>query len=273
MSAGCFVDTTVLIDLIDPLSTSVGASDKFIAANQPAELPYYALKELVAGHLRNICDAHNLLLAAQNAGEATFAVMRLSPLQGRKREAKLAILARHLANVHQVNPDGSRSLEKQEMLDDLVMRAFRLWDDAKVHKKLTNVQQLSCFNHHADLLVGSDGELRGPGDSWNCSPDERCAAAAYMFEDLSTLDLMIDALRPPKQVKGAQTEKRETTQRRNALKELRERGPRKMHKGYCRQLGDAYFAGMCPIKGVVVTTNLVDHEPLCAALNKRAVKP
>jgi hypothetical protein len=68
-------------------------------------------------------------------------------------------------------------------------------------------------------------------------------------------------------------EKRETTRRRSALKDLMQNGPDKFNKNNCRALGDAYFAVMCPPGSHVITTNLVDHAPLCNALGKTAVNP
>jgi hypothetical protein len=69
------------------------------------------------------------------------------------------------------------------------------------------------------------------------------------------------------------SKKKENSQRRKALKDLASNGPKKFNKGYCRNLGDAFFAQMCPQNANIVTTNISDFIPLCSALKKQAVKP
>ena len=122
------------------------------------------------------------------------------------------------------------------------------------------------------MEYGAAGELRGPGDSFNCIARERCAAAAYIYDNKSNVTKMIDALRPDR-LDSKVANKKENSQRRKALRELQARGPRDFDKRRCRALGDAYFAAMCPAGSVVVTTNISDYAPLCAALGKQAKVP
>ena len=82
---------------------------------------------------------------------------------------------------------------------------------------------------------------------------------------------LIEALHPNSL--GKMAEKNENQKRRKALKELMSIGPTKFDKGRCRALGDAYFAAMCPAGSKVVTTNIQDHDILCSALGRTAVKP
>jgi hypothetical protein len=120
--------------------------------------------------------------------------------------------------------------------------------------------------------VGKSGEIRGPGDSFNCSKEERCAAAAYLNDDPVALKNMIAALHPANLTKEAK-DKRENSQRRKALKEIQTNGPSRFNKGLCRAIGDAYFAGMCPASSTLLSTNTSDFEPLCVALKKALAKP
>jgi hypothetical protein len=133
------------------------------------------------------------------------------------------------------------------------------------------VQSLECFNE-GKIDYGPAGELRGPADSFNCVSVQRCAAAAYMFDNKSDLKKMIAALHPGG-LDPRIANKNETGQRRKALKELESRGPASFDKRRCRALGDAYFAAMCPAASIVVTTNMQDYVPLCAALGKQAQEP
>lgn len=113
--------------------------------------------------------------------------------------------------------------------------------------------------------------MRGP-DSFNCSSKEKCAAAAYIYDDKAALKKMIDALHPDK-LDDAAKEKKENSSRRSALKDLLADGPVKFNKRYCRAIGDAYFAEMCPPGFSLLTSNKVDFEPLCNALGKKILTP
>jgi len=270
--AGSFLDTTIVIATAEksPIAISI-AAEKHIAANPPAETPYYALRELLAGHLHLLCDTHNAILAAANPAEAIVALLRRSPAEGRKREARIAALALSLAKAFGENPSGGRDELKRETLQDLSLRINQIWRRAHRLKNVSLVQSLGCFNR-GSLTFGPSGELRGPKDSFNCISEERCAAAAYLFDNKSLLHKLITALHP-KNLTPEVAAKNENRQRRKALKELAEKGPNEFHKGRCRALGDAYFAAMCPPGSDVLSTNIQDHLPLCVALGKRAIEP
>lgn len=268
--AGSFLDTTVVVDLADRLQPGRDKAEKHIAANGPAQSPYYALRELLAGHVQYICQAHNVLLAAETAPEALLALLKRSPAEGRKREARIQILAEGLRQIFEVNPTGDRQRLKRELLQHLALRVTSLWRRAHHLDAVTLTQSLSCFND-GKIVYGSSGELKGPKDSFNCVKSERCAAAAYLYDRKDEVQKMIAALHPDSL--GQAAAKNENRQRRKALKELLARGPAAFSKGKCRALGDAYFAAMSPPGYSVLTTNVQDHIPLCVALAKTAVAP
>lgn len=267
---GSFLDTTIVVHIADGVEPSKTKGEAFINTNQPAESPYYALRELLAGHIQILCDAHNVILAAENPAEALCALLRRSPAEGRKKEAKLQAFATSLSDTF-ANPSGTRSDQKREMLQSLALRTNGLWRRAHRLTNVKLVQSLCCFND-GKISYGAAGELRGPNDSFNCIKSERCAAAAYLYDNKGDLTKMIDALHPSKLDPSVAT-KNENSQRRKALKELLDKGPKSFDKGRCRALGDAYFAAMCPASSVVLTSNTVDHQPLCLALGKKAVEP
>ena len=99
---GSFLDTTVVVHIADKVEPGKTKGEVFVNANQPAESPYYALRELLAGHIQNLCDAHNVIRAAENPAEALIALLRRSPLEGRKKEAKLQALATSLCETTSV---------------------------------------------------------------------------------------------------------------------------------------------------------------------------
>ena len=272
MSAS-FLDTTIVVSAASPnvdLKVRRKMADA-IRLNQPCYMAAYAIRELLAGAVRVLCDTHNTILASETAAEALLALLRRSPMEGRTREARVAALADQLGRAFQSNPVGSRDLIKQEILDDMALRVVRFWREAQRIPFVEPVQPLSCFSG-GSISFGSSGELRGPNDSFGCDPNARCSAAAYIYSDRGALKKMIDAMKPDSLPEAAAA-KRENSARRKALKELEAGGPVKFNKQRCRALGDAYFAAQCPPGTTVLTTNISDFQPLCSALGKKVSEP
>ncbi|MFH1493720.1 MAG: hypothetical protein ABIG70_02865 [Pseudomonadota bacterium] len=269
--SGSFLDTTIVVHLAEAIEPERARADTHISANRPASMPYYALQELLAGRVRVLCETHNILRSAENEGEALLAMTRRSPQEGRKKEARMQALANALKDIFSASPTGPREHVKREALQALALKVSRLWRNSAQLASVQLTQSLSCFNS-GKLSYGESGELRGPGDSFNCRKNERCAAAAYIYDDKLTLDKLIAALHPNNLTVEA-ANKNENKMRRKALKELREKGPSAFPKTRCRALGDAYFAAMCPPGSDVLTSNLVDYLPLCQALGKLAREP
>jgi len=268
---GSFLDTTIVVHMAEGTGQEKASGEAFVRSNQPAGTPFYALRELLDGRVRLICEVHNMLRAAENPPEAIAALTRRSPAEGRKRMARVDVFRQAAQHVFAANPSGPRDDEKREMLQYLMLKANGLWLKSRKLRSVDVVQPLACFNN-GKLTLGPSKELRGPNDSFTCVRTERCAAAAYMYDKKIELGKLIDALHQNK-VDQRIANKNETNQRRKALKELSKQGPSEFSKQKCRALGDAYFASMCPIGSVVLTTNLDDHTPLCAALGKEAKKP
>jgi hypothetical protein len=267
---GSFLDTTVLVHLAEKIEPQCGRANAYVRVNSPAETPCYALKEVLGSRVRAFCEAHNILHACENAGEALAVMAGRNPVQGRILLARIKVLADALKAAYA----SQGTQDKREMLQWIAIRANQVWRGAQERDGVRTVQALSCFTG-GKLSYGDAGDLRGPSDGgFGCSKSssERCAAAAYMYADKSSLAKMIDALHPSNLPSGL-AEKNENLKRRKALKELQKEGPSKFNKGRCRSLGDAYFASMCPAGATVLTSNIVDHEILCNALGKKAQVP
>ncbi|MDB5815129.1 MAG: hypothetical protein JWN23_2246 [Rhodocyclales bacterium] len=267
---GSFLDTTVLVHLAEKIEPHCGRAKAYVRVNPPAETPYYALKEVLESRVRAFCEAHNILHASENAGVALAAMAGRNPVEGRILLARIKVLADALTAAF----ESHGAQDKREMLQWIAIRANQVWRGAQKRDGVRTVQALSCFVA-GKLWYGEAGDLRGPSDGgFGCSKSssDRCAAAAYMHADKSSLAKMIDALHPSKLPTNL-AEKNENQKRRKALKELQKDGPAKFNKGRCRALGDAYFASMCPGGATVLTSNIVDHEILCNALGKKAETP
>lgn len=270
--AGSFLDTTIMVELSDNKpASSVKHIKDYLRNNQPAHAPYYALRELLAGLVQVLCETYNTINASSNVGEAITALAKRNPIEGRKKQARIQVFAEVLNVSFSDNPNGDRSEIKSEMLQALAIRTNQLWRKSQKITSVELTQPLGCFTV-GSLSYGAAGELRAPKDSFNCDKEERCSAASYIYEDQITLAKLIEALHPDN-LDPVAAEKNENSSRRKALKDLQTNGPKKFSKRNCRAIGDAYFAAMCQPGSDVVTTNTVDHLPLCLALGKKAVKP
>lgn len=266
-----FVDTTVLIEVAERTSPTSERMKVFARSNGAAEVPDYAYRELVAGRLQQVCDAHNRVLAAQDPAEAIIAILQQAGFRARSAVSSAREVAQALSNFLQ-NPTSLRDDAKREVQQELQLQAALLWRRAQRDPAFVGSQPLSCFTKGPLAQDPISGAIKGPNSAFNCDKQARCAAALYMAKNGPDLDRLIDALHP-KNLGALLAGKHENSSRRNALKELKQRGPKDFHKRYCRALGDAYFALMCPPGSEVLTTNLVDHDVLCKALKKTARKP
>jgi hypothetical protein len=266
-----FVDTTILIEVAEKRAPTPQQVKAFVAVNGAADVSDYAYRELVAGRLQQICDAHNRVLAAQDPAEAIGAILRQSAFRARSATASATAVAQALSIALQASTS-SRGDVKREVQQALQMQAGLLWRRAMRDPAFVGSQPLACFAKGPLTVDPVSGALKGPSGAFNCDKRARCAAAQYMSQDQQGVQRLIDALHP-NELGPALAAKQENKSRRKALKDLKQHGPSAFNKRNCRALGDAYFALMCPPGSTVLTTNLVDHDLLCGALNKTARKP
>lgn len=266
--SGCYLDTTILVHLAESDEPERLRNQAYVDGHQPAEVAFYAAKEVLAGPVRYICDAHNTLHAAKNEGEAIIGLQKRLRFKSRWRDSAIRTLALSVSEFYKVPAADER---KREALQWIKLRASQLWGRANRPTNVKVVQPLSCFNR-GELKIGDSGELRGPNDSFNCLSDERCSAAGWLHDDIPAVDKLLNALHPTKLDERAKS-KQENLSRRRALREVKMKGPNDFDKGKCRALGDAYFAVTCPMGRTLATTNVDDFAPLCDALGKKFEKP
>lgn len=266
-----FLDTTLVVVASDAKEVRHKAVSTFIRSNSPAATPRYALRELLAGRLQSLCNVHNRLKASDNIGEALLSLARANPAMGRKKGAQIEDFARVLKGIFESKPELAFRQVADEMAQSLALQVTRFWFRATRPNGWDIVQPLGCMPS-GDFSIGESGELRPPSGSFNCAKDSRCSAAAYLEDEKASISKLCDALHPAR-LDAVLAEKRETSSRRAALKDLRDNGSKKFNKRGCRALGDAYFVVMSPGVAKIATTNGVDFEPMCAALGKQWVSP
>jgi len=268
---GSFADTTVLVEIAENLSGIQTEIRTHLDKNPPGQVPDYALREFLSGRLQILCTAHNKLLASSSVPEAIAAFAKVGGFSARSTFAKIAELAGALDAVMKSKTSVTEEEAKREVTEYLALAAAKRWIKAKRPSPLQYIQPLSCLNR-GDLSFDAAGAITGPSGTFSCLANERCAAAQYIHGKSNELAKLIETLHPDK-LPPSLVDKVENRSRRKALKELARTGPTKFNKSMCRSLGDAYFAIMCPPSSRVLTTNLVDHQLLCAALGKTAQKP
>jgi hypothetical protein len=266
------VDTTVLVEVAQTKQPTLDRTKNFAASKGPALRVDYAMRELLAGPVRQLCTAHNRVLAAENPAEAVVTILQGAGFAARTRTGEAKAVAEAMSKA--LKPSGSVTSDglRREVLQSLAIEANSLWRRAQGASFLEEAQPLACFPRGSLSFDPTTRALRGPNDSLNCLSSERCSAAQYLYQNKADLEALIAALHPS--ALGAElASKRENQSRRAALKELLAKGPVAFSKRKCRALGDAYFAVMAPPGYAVLTTNMVDYKPLCQALRKQAIQP
>ncbi|MFN0313485.1 MAG: hypothetical protein ACKVQA_00370 [Burkholderiales bacterium] len=238
--------------------------------NEPVWIAEYAYRELLVGRVGLLCDAHNAVIASANVVEVALSFSVRGSF-ARTPRAQAEEILRRLKAMFDTKSKIDPALARREIAEELMMIATKVWKKAVKFPSATRVQHLACFNN-GSISIDKNGLLQGPNNSFNCATGTVCGAAQYMYNDRPGLRKMIAALDSPK-LPDKLKKKSETRSRRKALDLLERRGPAEISKGACRQVGDAYFAAMCPAGAHVLTTNIDDFGPLCDALGKVVKTP
>lgn len=243
---------------------------KHTQQNSPVYLADYAYKELLVGKVGLLCDAHNRVVACDNVVETAISLLAQGGF-ARTPLAKATDILKPLKEMFDSAALISPTEAKREIAEDLMLRATRLWRKASKFPNATNVQPLPC-RAVGSISLDANGVLKGPNGTFNCEKGSICGAAQYVYSDHVVLKKLIESL-DEKNLPDELKNKGEIKSRRKVLKQLLLRGPKDINKKQCRQIGDAYFAAMCPPDAHILTTNVIDFLPMCAALKKQAHKP
>lgn len=155
------------------------------------------------------------------------------------------------ANPGRVAADRLRLAAKVRM-----MQAWR-----KRYSFAAPVQPLACYPEEAPREL-QDGLLSCKPTA--CEMRSGCALASEMHKRQEELERLRNAL--TRQPASAENQRRAEALEAVGL-------GRSLTNHPCRALGDAVITFFAPPGSVILTTNLRDHEPLAAALGKRAESP
>ena len=123
-------------------------------------------------------------------------------------------------------------------------------------------QKLSCY---PDAPISEKNGLIDitPKD---CPKGIECCLKAPLTSRPADLKVARNALKP-------HTDRREVALRGKAIRQLEKHPTSLMGPSECRALGDAYFVLFCPAKGMIITTNIRDIEPMATALGVKFEAP
>lgn len=232
-------------------------------------LPVYAIKEFRAGPLKNWIWFYNKLVnnsypdALRELHRMGFTPKRyttltaIEALQQVAREFESMMTEELLAKYPgQTLGQAVRDLH----LYHLKRRIVESW---RQRRSVTTdvVQELLCYPERAPRFQA--GGLIEKGHL-GCDHGGECCLAVELRKQRPALEKILEVLKtlPPKA---------ENQRRIKILREfLRKKSRFVLEDKHCRGLGDVIFAVFCPDDAVVLTTNLKDHEPLTAALGKKA---
>jgi len=262
-----YVETTVLTDLL--LKPNTAKQQRAKAALKRYEstlLPVYSIKEWKAGPLHYFAYLHDKLVLTQSFADTLQAVAAL-PRLGYLRSTSVEALAAagQLSKRQPIQPTVLGSNDR-ELADgyrlSLASLILRSWNK---RRRITSrvVHDLPCYLEAAPK-IDKDGFFDLKPEL--CERDQECCLAAEMKSKPELLEKLRSAI-------DEKSSRREDQKRRQALKQIMKHPRDVVSRETCRELGDAIFAFFCPQGAVVLTTNVRDHEPLAAALGKKAEKP
>ena len=255
------VDTTVFTDVLLKSDTQRTKAKAALAASSETLLPAYAVKEFKQGPLHSYVWFHNKVVVAGSWPEAINAIR--SNLGYRRYLPATALqalqdffgsIAQQLpADITQRYPGMTvEQAQLSELQIWLKQRIMRAW--LKRRKVATVINPLSCYVE-AEIETKASGQLDDKPTA--CNVPDCCLRQRYNGN--------LEAVKKLQQ--ACIGTKNEVVKRRQALDRLISHPTKPYEEKHCRALGDAVFALECPAGGEILTTNIVDHEPLAAALN------
>ncbi len=262
-----FLDTTIVADALLKRGEQHNNAVNALARYDEILLPVYAIKEFKRGPLRAYIWLHNKVITTGSWGNA---VECIASIHTHKNLSSTAIKA---------VADFTSALEAPEGEDfsglrsssggTFLQKQARIWLKTKIfgawrklnQRPFQKTQNLDCYALVAPKQKSSGIIDRGP---YKCTLGN-CCVQMQLLDDQEALKAL------EKICKGS--EKQEMLKRAKVLRHIRRHPNSNIEENKCVTLGDLVFALQCPEGAVILTTNIVDHEPLSNALGKQAVLP
>jgi hypothetical protein len=262
------VDTTVFTDVLLKTDIQREAGRAALKASSDTLLPVYAIKEFKAGPLHNYVWYHNKVVEASGWQEAITVIRNNLAYRKYMPATALQAVGDFMGSLGKTLPADVGVRYPGVTLETALLLELRIWLKQHItrawrrRRKITTtvMSPLSCY-FEKEFMTTPSGQL--DDSPLRCEVTDCCLRERYR-----------DRLSEVKKLESACTStKPEVVKRRQALKRLRQHPTKAFEEDHCRALGDAVFALDCPAGGEILTTNVVDHEPLAAALKITVRKP
>jgi hypothetical protein len=262
------VDTTVFTDVL--LKADAQRTTEELAIKNASEtlLPVYAIKEFKSGPLHYFAWYHNKVVEASSWPEAISVIRNNIGRRKNLPATALQAVGDFLGSIGKELPDDIGQRYPGMTLETAQLTELRTWLKQRIarawrkRRRITTevISPLPCYVEK-DIVTTSSGQL--DDDPLWCGAADCCLRERYRrrLKEVQRLE------------KACVGPKREVVRRRQALGRLRSHPTKPYEEKHCRALGDAVFALDCPPGGEILTTNIVDHAPLAAALNLAVRRP
>ncbi|MGH6825791.1 hypothetical protein [Methyloceanibacter sp.] len=262
------VDTTVLTDALIKPGGQGDVARASLQRYKPTLLPTYAIKEFKAGPLHYYVWFHNKVVEASTYGEVIAAISANIGWRRHLPATAMKALADFSSSIAKQTPPEISRMYPDLTVDGAQLLQLRRWLKQRILRTWRNrrnlvsevISPLSCYVEKAPELRHS-GQLDDA--PLKCGVVDCCLRQRYK-DRLGDLELL---------EKASVGTKVETVKRRAALNRLRRHPKSDYEEKHCRALGDAVFSLDCPDDAVILTTNIVDHEPLARALGRCVEAP
>ncbi len=267
-----FVETTVLTDFLLKRDGSEKRASAAFAAYTTVSVPAFSWKEFKRGPLANFIWAHNKFSETKSYVDTLAAIQVLSrtPHRYLTSTALQAVHSFSSLFLKQDWPQLEATYGKRANPDDMLADAMRLelkrltFSAWAKRKTLFGgaAHPLSCYPDQ-DLKEKNGLIDAAPRD---CPQGVNCCLQHDLTKQTDRLLKARDSLQ-------GQAEKRETTKRKEVLRNLEKHPSRPMERDECRNFGDAYFVLFCPQDATLLTNNMSDIKPMADALNIAVSRP
>jgi hypothetical protein len=262
MDRDCFVDTTVLAELLLKANANRRKARAKLREYNRSILPIYAIKELKAGPLKHYIWLHNRLVDLKSFSRTLRAIhnsFHRLYLKGTAEEA-LEMATQTLVG------SNLASANTPQKTDAALADAYRLSIRRRIdlawreRRKVTTdlADELPCYAEIAHEYNEQTGFI--DDEHRRCELSDECSLAAGFRKRRGELRKLISAIK--------ESDRPEDRRRRGCLYELLARPPKTFDPENCLSLGDAYFALQCPKGCAILTSNYKDHILLGNALGK-----
>ena len=268
LSDKAIIDTTVLFDAL-MLETGRGEEARAaIRGFAEVLVPQYAIKELKKGPLGTWKWVHNKVVVAVKWSEVMDGVAALYWQKYKLSTSLAAITAfeSSFAEILRAKHGGSIPTDKYEAIKlrhgrlRLKTKIFEAWEN-RYKAPLKAFWPLQCYDELGPVETAAGAIDDTPV---NCARD---CVLRKLFSNNPTQASALEAACRELESKD------EMKRRGKVIADILRKPGRELTTTQCKHLGDAVFAMLCPDDAVVLTTNIVDHQPLAAALSKTAIRP